>query len=100
MAADPTPVDTLAGRDHDDLFPWTYKQWPESEHGSICSPNGTRPDGTPHTYWMIAGEVWPPDGHLICEAVNAWVRPGWRARLGRWLLTRGAPVVGGGNDAR
>jgi hypothetical protein len=77
--------------DIDDLFPWTWQPWVTSEGdrrevGAISSPNGRRPDGTMHTYWSITGEVWEPHGHLICEAVNAWVKPGWRARLGRWLL--------------
>lgn len=77
--------------DLDDLFPWTWRPWVTSEgnrreEGSITSPNGRRPDGSMHTYWMIAADVREPEGHLICEAVNAWAKPGWRARLGRWLL--------------
>lgn len=80
--------------DLDDLFPWSYGHWVNSDGsardvGSITSPNGRRPDGTMHTYWSITGEVWEPHGHLICEAVNAWMKQGLRARLGRWLL-RGA----------
>lgn len=76
--------------DTSDLFPWTYTSYVagagDPGHGSICSPNGRRPDGTMHTYWLIAGDVWEPHGDLICEAVNAWVKHGWRARLGRRLL--------------
>lgn len=82
--------------DIDDLFPWTWGPWVTSEGdhrevGSIASPNGLRPDGSMHTYWTITGEVWKPHGALICEAVNAWVKRGWRARLGRWLLAGAKP---------
>lgn len=90
---EPTALDTIARTydDLDDLFPWTWHPWVDSEgnrldNGGITSPNGPRPDGTTHTYWSIAGDVWQPHGDLICEAVNAWTKRGWQARLGRWLL--------------
>lgn len=59
-----------------DHFPWTWSAYVDddgnrSDLGSICTPNGRRPDGTSHTYWMIAGSIWLPAGIIICEAVNA-----------------------------
>jgi hypothetical protein len=85
----------LVGREYDDVFPWRFSPWvtsegDEREVGSIATPNGRRSDGRMHTYWSVTGEVWEPDAALICEAVNAVVRRGWRARLARRLLGLGA----------
>ena len=64
----------LQGRDHDDFFPWTFttsEAVGKPHQGWITTPNGPRSDGSMHTYWMIAGDVWEPTGRLIVEAVNA-----------------------------
>lgn len=88
-----SPLDDIV-EDHDDLFPWTYEPWLESDWhdglvmGSITSPNGRRHDGSMHTYWQIAAPIWEPHGRLICRAVNAYVKRGWRGWLIR-LLVRG-----------
>jgi hypothetical protein len=67
--------DALSGEDHDDFFPWKWQAYVGDDNrrlevGGISTPNGRRPDGTMHTYWSIAGEIWQPVGLLICEAVN------------------------------
>lgn len=86
------PTDLLQ-EDVDDLFPWSWHPWINGKGdprplGGISSPNGRRTDGSMHTYWLIAGDIWEPHGRLICDAVNAWVKPGWKGRFGRWILTR------------
>lgn len=82
----------LAGAEHWDYFPWSYTRLGTDDTGpwgALCTPNGRRDDGRPHTYWMAVEHVWEPHGELICEAVNAYVRDDWRGRLIRWLARGG-----------
>ena len=61
-----------------DKFTWTVSRWAppyQPEQGgpraSISTPNGRRPDGTMHTYWNVAHDLWEPIAVIICKAVNA-----------------------------
>lgn len=62
--------------DPHDHFPWTWTPnldiFDGPELGAIHTPNGLRPDGTMHTYWGIAHNIWEPTGRLICSLVNRW----------------------------
>ena len=87
MAAEPDhrrslvePVDALdfyADPDPFDKFPWTCRRYVEgypperTDRAFISTPNGKRLDGTQHTYWSVAGDLWLPIAIIICEAVNA-----------------------------
>ena len=75
------PIDDLMdwniGQDDPhDHYPWKWASYLEAdggpELGSISTPNGRRPDGTMHTYWSIAHNVWEPTGRLVCRVVNLW----------------------------
>lgn len=77
------PIDNewnLGQDDPFDHYPWTWTAWPDDDGGpdptvgSISTPNGRRPDGTMHTAWLVAGEIWEPIGHLICHLVNEWAQ--------------------------
>lgn len=85
MSVEPTPnpepridaLDFYVGDDPHDRFPWTWQAYTADLQrtdgvllGSICTPNGKRPDGTMHTAWMVAGDIWEPTGVIICNAVN------------------------------
>lgn len=59
-----------------DHYPWKWESYLDADGGptvgTISTPNGTRPDGTTHTSWSIAHQVWEPHAHLICDLVNKW----------------------------
>ena len=62
--------------DPHDHYPWTWTPLLPADGGpavgGISTPNGRRPDGSMHTYWSVASDVWEPIGHLICHVVNQW----------------------------
>ena len=62
--------------DPHDHYPWTWTPLLPQDGGpvigGISTPNGRRPDGSMHTFWSVASDVWEPIGHLICHVVNQW----------------------------
>ena len=88
VSAEPEPVEGPPGtvpaflgwnvgeEDPHDHYPWTWMPLLPQDGGpvigGISTPNGRRPDGSMHTFWGVASNVWEPIGHLICHVVNQW----------------------------
>ena len=88
MSAEPEPVEGPPGTvpafigwnvgedDPHDHYPWTWTPLLPQDGGPVIggigTPNGRRPDGSMHTFWSVASDVWEPIGHLICHVVNQW----------------------------
>jgi len=65
-----------------DHFPWTWQAYSQEQQtddiplGSINTPNGQRPDGTMHTYWSVAGDIWETDRrHHLQSGQRRGARP-------------------------